>query len=855
MLSSQSYPTTNYLYPSRFLIPDYRNLTSRIQIQSPSKSARIFISHSRSTSNDEPNSVNRSPFIRNKPETISRWPLLCGNSSNALSADGSDDNKRSFREWVEVIGEAVSTAFPVWVALGCLLGLVKPSSFSWVQPKWTVMGITLTMLGMGMTLTFDDLRSALAMPKELLSGFLLQYSIMPLSGFFVSKLLNLPSHYAAGLILVGCCPGGTASNIVTYIARGNVALSVLMTAASTLSAVVGAFLNQYFQRLVKVVSPVMPPIAVATVAVLCGNAIAQSSSAILTSGLQVVLATTLLHSSGFFFGYFLARMLGIDVSSSRTISIEVGMQNSVLGVVLATQHFGNPLTAVPCAVSSVCHSIFGSALAGVWRRSQFCVVSVLAIVFFNSVISSNQEQFSAIGDPGMRRDGLRIAIEAWNQCNEVGEEAPEMGSPRQADCFDIDNSTSPISLIHRVTERENKLGISDAFYQGLWTTTVDQYAAWKELYLGDKCEVKDEPKPWQFWMIMLKSGNMDTMEALCPKNGRKVLLPTPETGFPCFGKGCMNMPQIYHNYTTIQEGKLKGSFYGTWDLDNDDIEKARTDNNSSYSYYAVTWEKEVEKGGWNFHHYLKTSKKYPWLMLYLRSDATVGFSGGYHYQTRGMLKRVPKSPNFKVRFTLEVMHGGGPRSQFYLMDIGSCWKNNGHPCSGDVTSDVTRYSEMILNPSINSWCNPHSLGSCPPYHTLPNGTRIHRTDKNNFPYEAYHLYCSPGNAEHLEEPYNLCDPYSNPQPQEILQILPHPVWGVYGYPTKRGEGWIGDPRTWELDVGKLSDSLYFYQDPGTPPAKRSWPSIDLGTEIFISENEHAEWRVGDFDIIIWNSDN
>lgn len=93
-----------------------------------------------------------------------------------------------------------------------------------------------------------------------------------------------------------------------------------------LPVLAGAFLNQYFQSLVKVVSPVMPPIAVATVAVLCGNAIAQSSSAILTSGLQVVLATTLLHSSGFFFGYFLARMLGIDVSSSRTISIEVGMQ-------------------------------------------------------------------------------------------------------------------------------------------------------------------------------------------------------------------------------------------------------------------------------------------------------------------------------------------------------------------------------------------------------------------------------------------------------------------------------------------------------------------------------------------------
>ncbi|EPS66417.1 hypothetical protein M569_08357, partial [Genlisea aurea] len=316
------------------------------------------------------------------------------NSSNISTAE-----KKS---WIETAGEVISTAFPAWVALGCLLGLLKPESFNWVQPKWTVMGITLTMLGMGMTLTFDDLRTALAMPKELFTGFILQYSVMPSSAYFVSKLLNLPSHYAAGLILVGCCPGGTASNIVTYIARGNVALSVLMTAASTMSAVImtpfltaklagqfvavdgagllmstlqvvllpvlgGAFLNQYFRSLVRAVNPIMPPIAVATVAVLCGNAIAQCSSAILVSGCQVVKAVVLLHAFGFFFGYVVSRVLGIDVSSSRTISIEVGMQNSVLGVVLATQHFGNPLTAVPCAVSSVCHSIIGSALAGIWR--------------------------------------------------------------------------------------------------------------------------------------------------------------------------------------------------------------------------------------------------------------------------------------------------------------------------------------------------------------------------------------------------------------------------------------------------------------------------------------------------------
>ncbi|CAH8320214.1 unnamed protein product [Eruca vesicaria subsp. sativa] len=324
----------------------------------------------------------------------------CGISSNDLPAE----KEKSFGEWVEFLGEAVSTAFPIWVSLGCLFGLMRPSAFNWVTPDLTIIGLTITMLGMGMTLTLDDLRGALKMPKELFAGFVLQYSVMPLSAFLVSKLLNLPSHYAAGLILVGCCPGGTASNIVTYIARGNVALSVLMTAASTLSAVImtplltaklakqyvavdalglvkstlqvvllpvlaGAFLNQYFQRVVKFVTPLMAPIAVGTVAILCGTAIGQNASAILTSGKQVVLACALLHISGFLFGYLFSRLLGIDVASSRTVSIEVGMQNSVLGLVLAAEHFGNPLTAVPCAVSSVCHSIIGSVLAGVWRRS------------------------------------------------------------------------------------------------------------------------------------------------------------------------------------------------------------------------------------------------------------------------------------------------------------------------------------------------------------------------------------------------------------------------------------------------------------------------------------------------------
>ncbi|KAM3683386.1 hypothetical protein ACB098_12G143500 [Castanea mollissima] len=484
-----------------------------------------------------------------------------------------------------------------------------------------------------------------------------------------------------------------------------------------------------------------------------------------------------------------------------------------------------------------------------WRfRNTFVlVISILELL----CVSAEEKYKSAIGDPGMRRDNLRVAIESWNQCNEVGEEAPNMGSPRMADCFDVHGSESLLMLDHKVYERDNRLGIKDTSGE-INASNADLYAAQKEIYLGKKCLVQDKPRPWQFWMIMLKSGNTDTTAAICPMNGMKAKPFPPEPRFPCFGKGCMNMPLMDHNYTKSIKGengntRLRGSFYGSWDLDAN-LTEAVTKNDTSY--YSVTWEKEFRKGSWVFHHLLKTSSKYPWLMIYLRSDATTGFSGGYHYQTRGMSKIIPKSPNFKVRFTLDIKQGGGENSQFYLMDIGSCWKNNGKPCNGDVTTDVTRYSEMIINPSTQPWCKPNNLQLCPPYHTLPNGTRIHRTDNANFPYNAYHLHCSPGNAQHLEEPYDLCDAYSNPQPQEILQILPHPVWGDYGYPTKKGEGWIGDSRTWELDVGRLSQDLYFYQDPGTGPVARYWPSIDLGTEIYISGNEVAEWTVSDFDIIL-----
>ncbi|XP_023760352.1 uncharacterized protein LOC111908777 [Lactuca sativa] len=505
------------------------------------------------------------------------------------------------------------------------------------------------------------------------------------------------------------------------------------------------------------------------------------------------------------------------------------------------------------------------------------LIAAASLAIINSETTSSSR--SAVGDPGMKRDGLRVAFEAWNFCNEVGTEAPSMGSPRAADCFhlfstvkgkDGGGSGNYHYLYHKVTEADNRLGVGNSF-PGLSRKALhdpDLYAAEKEVYLGNLCQVADkenekESSPWQFWMIMLKNGNYDTTSGLCPENGKKVP-PFPPGRFPCFGDGCMNQPILAHHPTSISftgstkhasdsDPVMRGGFNGTYDLDYSLKEINSGGGSNDISYFEVNWEKRVGFGSWEFSHKLRTSKFYPWLMLYLRADATKGFSGGYHYDTRGMLKTLPESPNFKVRLRLDVKKGGGAKSQFYLIDMGSCWKNNGDPCDGDVLTDITRYSEMIINPETPAWCAPSALGNCPPYHITPNNTKIYRNDTARFPYGAYHYYCAPGNADprHLEKPYSTCDPYSNPQAQELVQLLPHPIWEDYGFPTIQGHGWVGDARTWDLDVGALSSRLYFYQDPGTKAATRIWTSLDVGTEIFVSDKpEEAEWIVSDFDVII-----
>ena len=251
--------------------------------------------------------------------------------------------------------EKLANAFPLWVAAACGLALVEPRLFTWFDGPLLVGGLGLIMLGMGMTLTFADFARVASQPAAVVAGFVAQFTIMPTAAWVVARTLDLPTPFAVGLILVGCCPGGTASNVVTYIARADVALSVTMTTCSTLAAVI--------------LTPLLTQL-------LAGELIEVDTLGLLLSTLQVVILPV---AGGVVLNRFAPALVGgvlpaaplvfgFPVIAARTISIETGMQNSGLGAFLAKRHFpAEPLTAVPAAISALVHSVLGSLLAAWWR--------------------------------------------------------------------------------------------------------------------------------------------------------------------------------------------------------------------------------------------------------------------------------------------------------------------------------------------------------------------------------------------------------------------------------------------------------------------------------------------------------
>jgi bile acid:Na+ symporter, BASS family len=297
----------------------------------------------------------------------------------------------------------LANLFPIWVLACSGLALFYPHWFTWFSGRMIVWGLAVIMIGMGITLSVNDFRRVARLPRQVMIGVAAQYLIMPFMGWSIAHGLKLEPDLAVGLILVSCCPGGTASNVVSYIARADVALSVLMTMCSTFAAVamtplltkwlagayvpvdawslfintvqvvvipvsLGVLLNRYTPRMVSFVLPIAPLVSVIFIALICASIIGSNAQTVLDSALLLFTAVALLHIGGFGLGYLLAKMLNLPELSCRTISIEVGMQNSGLGAVLARATFPQMVLApVPSAISASFHSIIGSILAAWWR--------------------------------------------------------------------------------------------------------------------------------------------------------------------------------------------------------------------------------------------------------------------------------------------------------------------------------------------------------------------------------------------------------------------------------------------------------------------------------------------------------
>lgn len=285
------------------------------------------------------------------------------------------------------------------------VALLLPESFMWIGTASITPMLGVVMFGMGLTLKPGDFKPVLMRPKDIMIGEFAQFIVMPLLAWILCRILQLPAELALGVILVGCCPGGTASNVICYLANGDIALSVAMTGVSTLLAplvtpalvymlageevnvdVIGMFLsivevviipillgfivNRYLGRFTEKVTPLLPLVSTIAIAVIIGIVVSHNSANILSCSLLVGVAVILHNILGLVLGYMAGRMMGLPHSKRTAIAIEVGMQNSGLATSLAATHFAMyPLAAVPGAIFSAWHNFSGSIAASILRKN------------------------------------------------------------------------------------------------------------------------------------------------------------------------------------------------------------------------------------------------------------------------------------------------------------------------------------------------------------------------------------------------------------------------------------------------------------------------------------------------------
>ncbi|KZE40272.1 sodium transporter [Bhargavaea cecembensis] len=302
---------------------------------------------------------------------------------------------------LETISSFAGRNFAIFVIAAAIIAFLVPDPFLPFGAYITIL-LGIVMFGMGLTLKPVDFKLVFTNPIPVITGVLLQYTVMPLTAFVIATLLQLPAELAAGLVLLGCVPGGTASNVMVYLARGNVALSVAMTSISTLLAPIatpaillllagqwlpvdaksmflsivqviiipialGFIVQRFLPGLVQKSIAVVPLISVIAILIIVAAVTAANAGNVASAGFIVFIAVFLHNSAGLLFGYLLARAFGLKENDRRAISLEVGMQNSGLGVALATAHF-SPLAALPSVWGAIWHNISGPIIATIWSK-------------------------------------------------------------------------------------------------------------------------------------------------------------------------------------------------------------------------------------------------------------------------------------------------------------------------------------------------------------------------------------------------------------------------------------------------------------------------------------------------------
>lgn len=301
------------------------------------------------------------------------------------------------------ISSFIAANITIVVLLVTALALFVPKSFDWISTSSITPMLGVVMFGMGLTLKPSDFKPVLMRPKDIIIGELAQFIVMPLVAWVLCMILQLPTELALGVILVGCCPGGTASNVICYLAKGDIALSVAMTGVSTLLApivtpalvfllagkevavdmigiflsivqvviipiVLGLAVNKYLSKFTEKVTPLLPMVSTLAIAAIIGIIVSHNSANILSCSLLVGVAVILHNVLGLVLGYLAGTLLGLPHDKRTAISIEVGMQNSGLATSLAATHFAMfPLAAVPGAIFSTWHNFSGSIAASVFR--------------------------------------------------------------------------------------------------------------------------------------------------------------------------------------------------------------------------------------------------------------------------------------------------------------------------------------------------------------------------------------------------------------------------------------------------------------------------------------------------------